>query len=65
MTCLAMLSKIHGVERGGEAACGLAKVPKTGLSLVLRRRVGGSFLGGGGRYCCSHPGSGAMSEGTL
>jgi hypothetical protein len=44
-----LLSEIHGVERGGEAACGLATVTKTGLVLVLRRRVGGSFFGGGGR----------------
>jgi hypothetical protein len=48
-------SEIHGVERGGEVAYGLATVTRTGVVLVLRRRVGGSFLGGGGRYCCNHP----------
>jgi hypothetical protein len=54
-TYFELRSEIYDVERGGEVTCELATVTKTGLVLVLRRRVGGSFLGVGGRCCCSQP----------
>jgi hypothetical protein len=39
--------EIPGVKCGGNVACGLPAVTRTGVVLVLRRRVGGSFLRGG------------------
>jgi hypothetical protein len=41
--------EIRGVERGGDAACGLAVVTRTGVVLVLLRRANSSSLGGGFR----------------
>ena len=46
-------SEICGMERGGDASCRLAAWTRTGVMLVIHRRVGSSFLGGGvrgGRY---------------
>jgi hypothetical protein len=42
-------SEIRGVERGGDATCGLAMGAKIGVVLVLRRGVGSSCLSGGVR----------------
>jgi hypothetical protein len=54
-------SEIRGMERGGDAACGLAARMRKGVVLVLRRIVGSSVLGGD-RFLCGDFGTAAETS---